>query len=511
MKKINILLLLLCGVVFLKAQDRRYIDPVFDNVTLTQNIRYGVNATALAISQAGQAIPQQLLLDVYAPEGDAETSRPIVLVFHTGNFLPKNTNGGPNGVKEDSTVVEVCKRLAKMGYVAASVDYRLGWNPVDPVQSNRIFGIINAAYRGVQDARTAIRFFKRSVKESSNPYGIDTTKMVVWGVGTGGYISLNTAALDAYNKVLLPKFTTVVGGVPFPMVVESINGDINGTSVGVVPPGIPYPFPAGDTLCYPNHVGYTSDFQLAVNMGGAMGDSSWLDAGQVPIISYHVPSDPFAPYNCAVLNVPPPINLPVVDVCGSNVVSIVQDGFGNNAVWKDAGFVDPLSQLMASRNGGREGLAPFPSNDPTDAGRWDFYDPNDPTVNPPFPSDPPDPVTARLYIDTIMAYFAPRACVALGLDCDLDGISSTKEILGANEVGLKMMPNPAYAEVSFQSATEFPIQDIQVFDLSGRLVQSAINVKNNSYRLNRGSLPNGMYIVKLRFEKGIVTQKLVFN
>ncbi len=509
MKKFNILLfLLICGIMALQAQNRRYIDQIFSNVELTTNVSYGVNATVLLAQQVGQAVPQQLLMDVYQPEGDTESKRPVVLVFHTGNFLPKNVNGGPNGVKEDSTVVEVCTRLAKMGYVAASVDYRLGWNPIDVVQSNRIFGIINAAYRGVQDARTAIRYFKLSVAENNNPFGVDTTKMVVWGIGTGGYISLATASLDSYNKVLLPKFTTTIGGQPFPMVVESINGDINGTTVGVVPLGIPYPFPAGDTLCYPNHTKYSSDYQLTVNMGGAMGDSSWVDAGQKPIISFHVPTDPFAPYNCAVLNVPPPINLPVVDVCGSNAVSQQQDQFGNNQLWKDANFIDPLSQLINTRNGGREGLCPFPSDDPTDAGRWDFYDPNDPTVT----NDPPDPVTARLYIDTIMAYYAPRACVALGLDCDLTGIvSSTKDVITANDVQLKMMPNPAYAEVSFQSAAEFPIQDIQVFDLSGRLVKAVNNLKNNSYRMQRDDLPNGMYIVKLRFEKGLVTQKLIFN
>ncbi|MDX1943149.1 MAG: T9SS type A sorting domain-containing protein [Saprospiraceae bacterium] len=509
MKKFNILLLLLCSVWFLNAQNRRYIDKVFDNVTLTTNVTYGVNATVLAVSQVGQAIPQPLLMDIYQPTGDTATQRPVVLVFHTGNFLPSGINGSANGKKEDSTVVEVCNRLAKMGYVAASVDYRLGWNPVDPVQSNRIFGIINAAYRGVQDARTAIRFFKKSVKEAANAYGIDSTKMVVWGIGTGGYISLNTAALDAYSKILLPKFTTVVGGQPFPMVIEAINGDINGTSVGFVPPGIPYPFPANDTLCYPNHLGYSSNFQLAVNMGGALGDSSWIDANQVPIISYHVPTDPFAPYNCAVLNVPPPINLPVVDVCGSNVVSVQQHLYGNNDIFKTVSFVDPLSQLINTRNNGREGLCPFPSDDPTESGAWDFFNQNDPNN---VTMDVPDPVKARLYIDTIMAYFGPRACVALGLGCDLDGlVSSAKEVIGANDVQLKMMPNPAYAEVSFQSASEFPIQDIQVFDLSGRIVKSAMNLKDNSYRMSRGDLPNGMYIVKLRFEKGIVTQKLIFN
>lgn len=506
MKKINILLFLFCCVVGLQAQSGRYVEEIFTDVSVTTDITYGVNATVLALPQVGQAIPQPLLMDVYQPVGDDETERPVVLVFHTGNFLPFPENGGTGGTKEDSTVVEVCNRLARMGYVAASVDYRLGWNPIAPTQDERVFTLINAAYRGVQDARTAIRFFKKSVAESENPYAVDTTKMTLWGIGTGGYISLNTQALDDYNKVLLPKFTTQDAmGNPFPMVIEGINGDIFGTSVGVVPPGFPG-FPAGDTLCYPNHIGYTSDFQLAVNMGGAMGDSSWIDPGQPPIISFHVPTDPFAPYNCSVLNVPPPINLPVVDVCGSNIVQVKQEEFGNNDAWENAGFIDPITQVADSRNNGQNGLMPFPSDDPAESAPWDFYAADNPNA-----TEPPDPVSAKIYIDTIMAYFAPRACVTLGLNCDLTNVSSTKDVLTANDVKLKMMPNPAYDRVTLQSAAEYPIQDVQVFDMSGRLVKSDLNVKNNFVTMHRDGLPNGVYIVKLRFEEGIVTQKLIFN
>ena len=509
MKKINILLLfLLCAVLSLQAQNRRYIDQVFTEVEVETDIIYGVNATALALQVVGQAIPEALRLDVYQPVGDTENERPVVLVFHTGNFLPFPQNGGTGGTRKDSTVVEVCTRLAKMGYVSAAVSYRLGWNPIAPNQSDRIFGIINAAYRGVQDARTAVRFMKRSVAEESNPFGVDSTRVTLWGIGTGGYITLATASLDEYNKVLLPKFIANIGGTPFPMVNEPINGDIYGTSVGVVPPGIPYPFPAGDTLCYPNHVDYSSDYQLSVNMGGAMGDTLWMDAGQVPIVSFHVPTDPFAPYECAVLNVPPPVNLPVVDVCGSGAVATKQTRLGNNAMWESADFIDPISEAMRARNGGREGLAPLPRLDPTESSPWDFYAPDNPGA---VTAGPPDPVRARLYMDTIMAYFAPRACIALNLGCDLMGISSTRKVLSARDVQLQMMPNPAYEQVRIQTSLEHPILDVQVFDLSGRMVKSAINLKDSNHTIYRGNLPNGMYVVKMRFAQGIITEKLIFN
>ena len=52
-----------------------------------------------------------------------------------------------------------------MGYVVASIDYRLGWNPLAATQSERTNQLINAAYRGVQDARTAVRYFRMNAAE----------------------------------------------------------------------------------------------------------------------------------------------------------------------------------------------------------------------------------------------------------------------------------------------------------------------------------------------------------
>ncbi|MFQ5447190.1 MAG: hypothetical protein ACE5FF_09660, partial [Saprospiraceae bacterium] len=120
--------------------------------------------------------------------------------------------------------------------VAASADYRLGWNPFDPDEVVRRWALVNAMYRSIQDARTAIRFFKGTAAELGNPFGIDLNKIVLWGQGTGGYISLNAMILDDYNKALIPKFLLPGGG---PMISEQVSGDIYGTSVGVVPPGYP--------------------------------------------------------------------------------------------------------------------------------------------------------------------------------------------------------------------------------------------------------------------------------
>jgi hypothetical protein len=70
-----------------------------------------------------------LQADFYMPSPavDTVTNRPVVIVWHTGSFLPKGINGSPLGTRQDSAVVEMCSRFAKMGYVSIAASYRLGW------------------------------------------------------------------------------------------------------------------------------------------------------------------------------------------------------------------------------------------------------------------------------------------------------------------------------------------------------------------------------------------------
>ena len=198
MRRIATLFMLLfvaMGLSF-QANAQRYLTEVFDEVSVEADVTYGVNATILQIATAGELVPEELKMDIYTPVGDDETERPLALVFHTGNFLPPVTNGQISGSRVDSSVVEICTRLAKYGYTAASVSYRLGWNPLAATQPERALGLIQAAYRGVQDGRTAIRFFKDDVINGDNQYGVDTSAIACIGTGTGGYITLGMATLD---------------------------------------------------------------------------------------------------------------------------------------------------------------------------------------------------------------------------------------------------------------------------------------------------------------------------
>jgi hypothetical protein len=505
MKKVLLLFSVLGLAAGLLHAQERYLDPLFPNVTVTADVAYGVNATVLLLPQVGQAIPQPLLMDVYQPVGDTEMARPLVILMPTGNFLPPQVNGGCSGTRKDASTVNMARELAKRGYVAAIADYRLGWNPVDPDQTARIFTLINAAYRGVQDSRTCIRFFNRSIAEAGNPFRVDPERITLWGIGTGGYISLASATLDTITDTWTPPFITPAG----PMVIEQVNGDINAEKVGITFPGYPG-FPAGDTLCYPNHVGYSSEFRLAVNLGGALGHPSWIDANDPPIISFHVPTDPFAPCDEGIVLVPPPVNLPVVDVVGSCYLQPVLDELGINDIFKSVTFIDDISAIASARNGGIEGFFPFPSNDPTESGPWAYSASSEP-YGIAGSNCGIDSSRAHIYIDTIMQYFLPRACLALDLGCDLTGLISSTATLNAAEINLKLMPNPAQDAVYLNTDAEFPMNSIQVFDINGKLVRNHPNVRAHSFTIDRGNLPAGMYITKLWFDHGIATQKFIFR
>jgi hypothetical protein len=54
-----------------------------------------------------------------------------------------------------------------------------------------------------------------------------------------------------------------------------------------------------------------------------------------------------------------------------------------------------------------------------------------------------------------MQYFAPRACLTLGLGCNLSNFSSTNEILDGAKIGLAVSPNPASDEVRFKTYTGY--------------------------------------------------------
>ena len=513
MKRIFTLLLFSILTLGLNAQER-YVDEIFTEVAVESDIVYANNIAVLT----GAPVPGDIVLDVYTPVGDSATNRPLIKVFHTGNFLPQLVNGQINGNKTDPYIVDMIERLVRRGYVVASLDYRLGWNPISPDQDVRTETLINAAYRGVQDSHAATRFFRKSVEEG-NPYGISGDQIVNWGVGTGGYITLGAGTINEYNDVVLPKF---INADQTPMVIEAIHGD-----------------PFGEVMAainIPNHVGYSNDISLTVNMGGAVGDTTWITEGDAPILSYAVPTDPFAPYETDFLIVPTTGDL-VVEVSGSYDLQRKAQEFGLNDVFTAGVYDDAWTTSANNNNDGLEGLFPFirPSwdldGDPNtpaieESSPWDWWDVafwsmQQPSACGGAPLDlcnwdlisranNPDASFEKgtTYMDSIINHFAPRACMALNLPCA--DLYTGVEDIDLDPSIMTLTPNPASTSVKVSAKGE-KIESIAIFAMDGKLMTKKTNINSESITIQRNNLPTGIYFVKAFFDKGVATQKVVFE
>jgi carboxylesterase type B len=62
------------------------------------------------------------------------------------------------GTKADDLMVTVSTELALRGYIAVSIDYRLGVNITDLAGLNKYFN--QAVYRATQDSKAALRFLR---------------------------------------------------------------------------------------------------------------------------------------------------------------------------------------------------------------------------------------------------------------------------------------------------------------------------------------------------------------
>lgn len=518
MKK-SLLLLFVCFLfgTTLVAQTR-YLDPVYTaaQVRRADSVRFAVNKSLLFfyLGFTLRSTPQALHADIYQPPTtDTTTKRPLVIYMHTGSFFPAYALDA-GGSLRDSTAVDICTRFARMGYVSASMDYRTGWAPTLSVEELRRFTLINASYRGIQDVRSCIRFFKLNAAT----YGIDTNRIMLFGQGTGGYLSLGAATLDNISEIANTEF----GANKFffnnqLMINESVNGNIDGTSFGIVPANLPDTsfYKRGDTLCLPNNVGPTSNFQMQVNLGGALGDLTWIDNRSIPSLSFQTPYDPFAPYADGVLRVNSATGpQPVIRVQGADSIARRYTRLGRNDVFRNITAAnDPYKTIFANRavNGASViGLYPLLGDTITDSSPWDFWGPTTPKAAISQVGAPRStPARARLYIDTIMRVVAPRACLALNLPCK-GLVNSAEELLKSNTTKLFASPNPAKTAITFESEIVNPMQGVQLFDMAGRQVFQA-KFNSHNYTMPRNGLPSGMYVAKVKFEGGILTKKVVFE
>ncbi|MFY8108525.1 MAG: carboxylesterase family protein, partial [Bacteroidia bacterium] len=405
----------------------RYIDEVFTEVSKSSNILYDTNYAINLLF--GQPIPglgtspvwnEPLICDVYTPTGDTETKRPVIILTHTGSYLPAFINKQTTGSKDDNSIVELANRFAKRGYVVVAMNYRLGWNPATTIQEQATEQLIKATYRGLQDVRNCVRFFR----VNASTYGIDTSKIVVGGQGTGGYISMALGSVS--TRADIESNLKFLRGDASPMVSVDTLGDWTGLG-GAAP------------LNSPANPSIPSNVHMTFNYGGAMGDSAWMKTTSLPIVSMHVTRDPFAPYRTGNVVVPTTGVTVIPNASGAHDVIRKADALGINAKINQYDYIDEYSSRADEVNPNVNNVFGFETSFPFEGSSWEWWDRAAaqaktfqiyrgvplPTngreadslsmLTNPFMSE----ARGKAYIDTISGYLAPRIAVQLDLIGDL--------------------------------------------------------------------------------------------
>lgn len=465
----------------------RYLDEVFSDVQVDTSITYAQNYEFFT----GFASLQPLKMDVYRPVGDTATNRPVVLLSHNGSFLPENLTTALLGLcfkgRKDSSMVELCKRFAKRGYVAVSFDYRLGWSATSSLQEVRSATIIRAVYRAMQDAKALVRYFKDDFANNSNSYGIDTAKFVIGGSNSGAYVALAAGALNDTAELSAPKFVGTNG----PFINQDTLGDFDGF---------------GGVQNHDNHPGISSKFQCVLSLGGCIGDTSWVQPGEVPVLALHGVTETGSPYNTGIVTTT--TGQPVIEVSGPGDYMPFVEKYGNNNVLKPNNFQQGPANIngQGTATTSIEGLYPFYS---IGFEPWNWYEPTcyNSSANMQALNPNATPTRGNLYIDTILGYAAPRLYKLL-IDNSYQGPLGIGNV--ANEVSMSVYPNPASSEFYVSvSTSQKPITTLQMLDVTGRLVKEVNHVEAYTTSVLVNDLNKGIYLLSLMLSDGTTATRRV--
>lgn len=244
-----------------KSFTERYKTKIFDKIIIKKDIVYGHakgfwdsypedNENYMEILLNGflsTLAPKNLALrmDIYMPDSDSISNRPLILFIHGGGFYI--------GDKGSTPMVEWCKYFAQMGYVTVSMNYRLGYMPIGS-------SVERAGYRALQDAHAAMRF----LVQNAGVYKINPDYLFAGGSSAGGVTSLNLAFMRNKNR---PKSTKS-------SLLQDDQGNIESST---------------------NTISQNFQLKAIINMWGAVNDLSILSNSKTSVISFHGDADKVVP------------------------------------------------------------------------------------------------------------------------------------------------------------------------------------------------------------------------
>jgi len=198
----------------------RYREEIFSAVTITRDIPYG---QAVNVVTGENEI---LLLDLYEPEGDVALQRPAIVWMHGGAFV--------GGDKSSPHITDLCKPFAKRGYINVSINYRL-----------HVSQVPEAITQTYEDAKAAIRW----LRANASTYRVDIKRIAVGGSSAGAFGALHAT----YEEN------------------EGISGN----------------------------AGFSSEVGACIDFWGALLDDSVMESGEAPLLIIHGTEDDTVPYEQA--------------------------------------------------------------------------------------------------------------------------------------------------------------------------------------------------------------------
>ena len=456
MKRFIFLIMLAFGLFSeLQAQLVRYKDVVFANVKITTNVKYGSNIPFASND------PVDLMLDVYEPLGDTARKRPVIVLIHAGSFLNANLQGGriPAGTKEDHWLKESCMYYAKRGYVAVALTHRLGWNPTLTSPTARARSIFEAVWRARQDLKAGIRFLNKE----ATTYKIDVNRIAAGGSSSGAYVALHAEYLNKPEELTYPKFLD-----------EDAKAFIDTVKLGGF---------EGES----GNPGFQSKIHALVCIGGAVGDTTFIEAGDPPVIASHGVIDQTTPYKTSMV-VTATGNVPIIEVSGSHDLVQTSTRLGNQKKLIDAGFND----------------SPFPGLLPFENENFEFYNYWNVT--------PESEIAGRMSkLNTVLEFITPRLFSVL----DLPTVTFD-DVVSRSDLALQswsIYPNPTIGSegIIFHTEELNKIRNIELFEVTGRKVNISQENFGNSINITWDKISPGIYLLTFSTANQIFTEKIIIN
>jgi hypothetical protein len=412
MKKISLFFvftILFGSTVFsqINCSGGRYLDSLFAD-TVIQNVPYGQNLNY-------DGTTRQLSLDIYMPKYDTASMRPLIMFAPKGSFMQED--------KAELTMTQLCHHFAQRGYVAVAIDYRVGMDYLTAYQyPEREYTY--ALLRAIHDYRAAIRFFRQDAA-TTNTYKINPDLIIAGGSSAGAMTALHVAYLDKVSEIP----TTIIDTTGL--------GGLEGNS---------------------GNPAYSSSVNYVVNLCGAINDSAWIEAGDIPVVSMHGNLDTEVPYATATIT----MLVAITEVDGSASINLRA---------QHVGVDNPFYTFWGQ------------AHIPYDENAGGSY---------------------LLYMDTVLTYTT---------NILHDWICGGGTIINDNpktSLQINVFPNPSSDQVSISSNSVFKNTSFTLADATGRIVINKDHISGQQFIVSLNGLDKGIYFYRVfTSEKSPITGKIL--